>query len=77
MGSRHRALLALTGGGERLHEAERNQYRKDLNDFLRSYAGDNERAAALAHFDMGYDDGHSGQEPYYNEDWDEPMGRGE
>lgn len=71
MGSRHKALLITTGGGEKLHDLERDRYRSDLNDFLRAHgAGENERGAAIAHFDMGYDDGYSGEVPYYNEDWD-------
>ena len=72
MGSRHRALLGVTGGGERLHEAERDRYRQDLNDFLKSQGiGEDVRGAAQAHFDMGYHDGYMGETPYFNEDWDE------
>lgn len=78
MGSIHRAHLINSGGGEKLHEAERDRYRDDLNSFLGSQGVNSDgRAAALAGFDMGYEDGYSGQVPYYNQDWDEPMGGGE
>lgn len=75
MGSRHRALLNITGGGEKLHEVEKNRYQKNLNDFLASHGiNDEKRGAVQAHFDMGYDNGYSGEAPFYNEDWDSPMG---
>lgn len=74
MGSRHRALLGTTGGGEKLHELERSKYQDHLNDFLKSFGiGEQGRGTALAHFDIGYDDGYSGKSPYYSEHWDEPM----
>lgn len=71
MGGTHRAHLILSGGGEKLHQAEKEQHLKDLDDFLKSQGVDGEgRGAAQAHFDIGYDDGYSGEVPYYNEDWD-------
>lgn len=72
MGSRHRALLGTTGGGEKLHEAEKDRYRQDLDDFLQSQGvGGDGRGKAQAHFDIGYNDGYTGEEPYFNQDWDE------
>lgn len=71
MGSTHRAHLILSGGGEKLHAAEKAKYENDLNDFLLSQGVDGEgRGAALAHFDIGYHEGHSGEAPYYNDEWD-------
>lgn len=76
MGSGHRANLIASGGGEELHAMDKDRYRKDLNDFLLAQGvGDEGRGAAQAHFDIGYDDGYSGETPYFNEDWDEPMSR--
>lgn len=76
MGSRHRALLITSGGGEKLHDLEKERHRKELDDFLLAQGvGDKGRGAAQAHFDIGYDDGYSGEYPYFNEDWDEPMSR--
>ncbi len=78
MGSTHRAHLIASGGGEKLHEAEREQHKNDLNDFLKSQGvGPEARGAAQAHFDMGYEDGYSGQSPYYNQDWDDQVGGGD
>lgn len=75
MGSTHRALLNTTGGGEKLHEAQKNAYKNELNSFLSANGvSDWDRASAIAHFDMGYYDGHSGEVPYYGEDWDRPLG---
>jgi hypothetical protein len=75
MGSRHRALLITTGGGEKLQQVEKDRHKNELNDFLTSQGvNDWDRASAIAHFDIGYDDGHSGEVPYYNSEWDRPMG---
>lgn len=77
MGSRHRALLITTGGGGRLHDMEKARHQVELNDFLRNQGvGEEGRAAAQAHFDIGYDEGYSGVAPHYNDKWDEPMGGG-
>lgn len=72
MGSTHRAHLILSGGGEQLHKAEKDKYENDLNNFLASQGVDNDgRGAALAHFDIGYDEGFHGEAPYYNDEWDQ------
>jgi hypothetical protein len=76
MGSRHRALLITTGGGEKLQKVEKDRHKNDLNNFLASQGvSDWDRASSIAHFDIGYDDGYSGEVLYYNSDWDRPMGR--
>lgn len=78
MGSRHRALLITTGGGEKLQEAEKDRHQQDLLGFLRSQGVDEDgQTAAMAHFDMGYHDGYTGETPFYGEDWDTPMGGSE
>ena len=75
MGSRHKAFLITTGGVGELQKVEKDRHKKELNDFLASQnVGDWDRAAAQAHFDIGYDDGYTGEVPYYNGDWDRPMG---
>lgn len=75
MGSTHRALLITSGGGQKLHELERNRHQKDLNDFLLAQGvGEEGRGAAQAHFEIGYDDGYSGEVPYFNSEWDKTYG---
>lgn len=73
MGSTHRANLILSGekwGSKEMQERER--YKEDLNNFLKSNGEPSStRAAALAHFSMGYEDGYKGVEPFYNDEWDD------